>query len=205
MLERELNWAAKVKELRHLCGLKQDTLAMELGVSQAAVSQWERGVRLPPPGIQDEIRKRLFSSPSNRLIRSLQQTVTCNPSPAVLFKIRGGMPILAAASPRAWTDHQIFTPEDLDEFIGDKAGEEAAATHIRLDKEGLYSGEIASARSFHHNRRNGIERQGVVHYIPFLVDHGDWRVIAQYKEMAETEFEAKCDASDVRTFELSPW
>ena len=38
---------ARIAKLRRACGLTQETLGGQLGVSAAAVSKWETGARLP--------------------------------------------------------------------------------------------------------------------------------------------------------------
>lgn len=39
--------ATQIREAREAAGLTQQTLAATLGVSQAAVSAWERGIQVP--------------------------------------------------------------------------------------------------------------------------------------------------------------
>ncbi|WP_300531789.1 helix-turn-helix domain-containing protein [Maricaulis sp.] len=205
IIETEIDWPAKLKELRYLENLKQEALAAILGYSQGAVSQWERGVRPPPLEIQDWLRKKLQASPSNRLRRSLERTIQTTNGCAGLFAIRDDRPVLADASPRSWTDFRIFTRDDIGEFIGDKAGEETAAVHRRLARHGMFKGEIESVRSFHASRRNGVEAQGLMHYVPFRTNHKDWMVIAQHEPMTRPDFEARYGTGDTFGMEVSAW
>ena len=52
-------WPALIKRLRFLASLKQCELAQQLGVDQAMVSRWERGVYVPDIPLQRVLRDRL--------------------------------------------------------------------------------------------------------------------------------------------------
>lgn len=50
---------ASIREVREVRGLRQLDLARKIGMTQAAISQYEHGVRLPPPEVAQEIAKAL--------------------------------------------------------------------------------------------------------------------------------------------------
>lgn len=51
-----LDWARHIREYRLLHGLKQSALAERLGVDQATISRWERGLQQPDLAVQRKLR-----------------------------------------------------------------------------------------------------------------------------------------------------
>lgn len=51
-----MKWSDSITQYRRLRGLKQAALAEVLGVSQSAVSRWERGLDVPTPKAQRQMR-----------------------------------------------------------------------------------------------------------------------------------------------------
>lgn len=51
----KINWRDLLLKYRRRCGLKQDALAADLGVSQATLSRWETGISTPRIAVQRKL------------------------------------------------------------------------------------------------------------------------------------------------------
>lgn len=169
-----MNWPRLIRELRHLEQLKQDQLAYQLGVSQASISQWERGVIAPPKRFQSVLRQRTMASPSNRLLQSLKVSIATTQTWVGLFPIRSGRWIFHSLSQRAYEDYALLSRDDVGEAIEPKLGEDTAEACFELLDGGLLSSEFSYAESLHANVRDGVEHYGIHRCVPFKVDHDDW-------------------------------
>lgn len=76
----KLNWPNSISEIRHRLQMKQDALATTLGVSQASISLWERGVTDPPANIKAALSKLLAELPDSNWRISVINSVKNSPN-----------------------------------------------------------------------------------------------------------------------------
>ena len=101
-------WPALIKRLRFLASLKQCELAQQLGVDQATVSRWERGVYVPDIQLQRVLREKF---------RDLQPTI----SPQYIESLSSltGVNYLGFERIKAWSEVAAglydLTPEQMRE------------------------------------------------------------------------------------------
>lgn len=137
-----MRWDKAVREIRYLENLKQEAFAAELGVSQAAVSQWERGVVPPPQHLQAALMERLNRSPGARFISALRRSVRACPNVAGLFELREGriwLDTLSTASPE---HNWVITETDVGTDIEGKAGAIVDAHYQQLKSLGMFDGNL---------------------------------------------------------------
>lgn len=164
-----MDWSDKLRELRYVEGLKQDVLAQQMGVSQASVSQWERGVSVPPEHIQKVITERLAVSPAEQVLKSLHALVRFSPDICSLYEWTEESFVLRTRSLRAEQEFPLFSDEDIGRPITSAMGDEVAWVHRTLVKEGLFSGQYVAAESTYKAERDGVELHGHVRFIPYTL------------------------------------
>ncbi len=71
-------WGNQIRRCRRLQGLTQAALAEKLGVEQATVSRWERGVHEPDLRLHRRLRDLLFSA-SSQSDEVLFHRISCSP------------------------------------------------------------------------------------------------------------------------------
>jgi transcriptional regulator with XRE-family HTH domain len=96
-----LGFGAKVRQARLAHGWKQEELAKRVGMSQRAVSNWERGVAEPEDAVKDRV---------------LEVLGLCDPAAAAAVRTEPTYPGRALVSelPFEW-----LSPDDFEEFIAD--------------------------------------------------------------------------------------
>ena len=62
-ITKPVHQGKNVKRLREICGMKQETLAVQLGLSQQAISQLEQKEALDAKQIEERIKRRNFFMP----------------------------------------------------------------------------------------------------------------------------------------------
>jgi transcriptional regulator with XRE-family HTH domain len=123
-----------LRRLRRLRNMKQAHAAELLGVSQATVSRWERGLQEPGAAELDRLRRLLAGAPfADHALKRLVET-----SPEPLHLIRDADHALLCASParrRRWrVDVEVLIGRSLWPF----ASPEIQAVEARLDGLGWH-------------------------------------------------------------------
>lgn len=180
-----MDWAKKIRELRFLEGLKQESLAQQLGVSQAAVSQWERGIAEPPPHIREAIRKRITISPIEQMTKALVASVVHSPLVVGLGEFAGGDVILRQLSEPAFAVHPLLQRDDIGQPLTGKLGPRVDENFDTLIDRGVFSGDVVCACVRNFAERNGARVVTEAHYIPFKIDQDRWFVRAEFRVVAE--------------------
>lgn len=67
-------WGLLIRRYRRFADVTQEELAAQLGVSTAAVTGWERGVRTPSPDMIDQL-VRVLSIPPEELFQDADEAV----------------------------------------------------------------------------------------------------------------------------------
>jgi transcriptional regulator with XRE-family HTH domain len=161
-----MDWARKIKELRFLENLKQDALAQQLGVSQASISQWERGVSQPPPHIKAGLRQRLLVSPGERLQTALRTSIVESPNVCALLALREGEVVVDLLSHDSYSLFPLLTPADIGQPVRGKLGPEVDRMLDRLVGEGAFAGRLQYAKLSATARRNGLSLSGILTVTP---------------------------------------
>ena len=180
-------WARKIKELRFLEDLKQDALAKQLGVSQASVSQWERGVTEPPETIRAYIDARLRDSPLERFLESLRTSVRNSPNLFVLLRYQDSGVVIDLISEGTRNNGQLVKVDDVGESVRGRFGSEVDQYASELLKAGLFEGRLASAKMQVIAERDGKALPVVIGFTPF---HGPDGVCILQAEIIIAEGEA---------------
>lgn len=189
-----MDWEKRIKELRYFEGLKQDALALQLGVSQASVSQWERGVTEPPAQIQDVLRARFASTPVLQLKRALCLSVRMSPNIACLLSMQNGDAILNVISRSTLKLTTLIGEDDVNKPLRGKFGSETDSQLDRLIKAGLFEGRVESAMTVSLLERGEHRLPIYCNLTSFKVEHGDVVVRAEVRLPSD----AVTDAAAVR-------
>ena len=161
-----MDWARKIKELRFLENLKQDALAQQLEVSQASISQWERGVSQPPPHIKSKLRHRLMVSPGERLSVALRTSVVESPNVCGLLALRDGDVVVELLSHDSYSLFPLITPADIGQPVRGKLGTDVDRLLDRLVGEGIFAGRVQHAKLAFTARRGGLTASGIATLTP---------------------------------------
>ncbi|WP_300528399.1 helix-turn-helix domain-containing protein [Maricaulis sp.] len=176
-----MDWAQQIRELRFHERLKQHTLAEQLGVSQALISQWERGVATPPARYREILRRRFTTSPSDQLLRSIHASVSASPNITGLLSVRSDQIVLEAQSEAGFALMPLLTRDDVGEPMNGKFGEQVDENYRRIVRSEILSGDVASVRTWARGNRHGREFCAVSAYTPFRLDNGDWFLRAEMR------------------------
>jgi len=191
-----MDWVKKIKDLRHFEGLKQDALAVQLGVSQASVSQWERGVVEPPLSVQEKLRERLAATPAARFLESLRVSVRTSPNVAGLLIRRNGVPVFELISDSSAILTDFLHSDDVGKPIRGLFGPHADDQLGQLIEAGLFEGRVESANAVSILRRNGQVGRVVLSLTSFRVPYGDVVVRLEVRSPTDAEREmGKCSPS----------
>ena len=136
-----MDWAKKIKELRYFEDLKQDVLARQLGVSQASVSQWERGVAEPPEEAQRRLLRRLAQTPPERFLQALKVSVRSSPNVAFLMVRRDGVVLIEMISDGAAQLTNFLSHDDVGQPLRGRFGPVVDSHLDELERE------VAAARA----------------------------------------------------------
>ena len=189
-----MDWEKRIKELRHFEGLKQDALALQLGVSQASVSQWERGVTEPPAQIQAALQARFASTPVSQFKRALCLSVRMSPNIACLLSMRNGDAILNVISRSTLKLTTLIGEDDVNKPIRGKFGAETDSQLDRLIKAGLFEARVESAMTVSLLERGAHRLPIYCSLTSFKVEHGEVVVRAEVR----LPYDADTDAAAVR-------
>ncbi|WP_203291515.1 helix-turn-helix domain-containing protein [Maricaulis parjimensis] len=168
-----MDWARKIKELRYFEDLKQDVLARQLGVSQASVSQWERGVAEPPESAQRRLLRRLAQTPPERFLRALKQSVRSSPNVAFLMARRDGTVHIELVSEGLEARTDFLRADDVGRPLRGLFGEQVDAQLAELEKAGLFDGKLEGVQAMAMLTREGRSRPVQVSMIPFRIESAD--------------------------------
>lgn len=133
-------WASQIKRYRRLKGLTQTTLANCLGVTQATVSRWERGLQDPDISIQHRLRDELRTgNPAQD--RHLLHLVRCSPTMMVLMDQDL---TLVAASSAAAAASEMSAPEMEGMCYAPMMTADLQEVFSHASDAGFFEGEVAS-------------------------------------------------------------
>jgi transcriptional regulator with XRE-family HTH domain len=185
-----MNWAKKIKELRYRESIKQDALAAQLGVSQASVSIWERGVSAPPHHVQETLRNLYGATPSERLLNAIRSSILHNPNPCALITLRDERPIIDTIS-----DTGLFGKFDgnVDRLLGTLFGDQLEALFAQMLDSGLFSGAIATAKIVSVVIYEGRDLPVTIALAPYSLDQEHWFVRADLRILNKAEAEQMID------------
>jgi transcriptional regulator with XRE-family HTH domain len=193
------NWPDLIREVRHRTNMKQDALAAELGVSQASISLWERGVANPPADIRAALSKLYSELPAAHWRMSVINSVKNSPNLCGLFSLKDGEFVLEMQSAKGFELFPLLTQEDIGQPLNGKLGEESDACIDELIKAGIFSGDIAQASSVVISERDGIKAAAIATHTPFRTESG-WLLRSECRIMTEQEAIAHLDHSPALTF-----
>lgn len=169
-----MNWAHKIRELRFVSQLKQKALAAELAVSQASVSQWERGDALPPPNVQQKLRKLFMRMPSERSFQAVLASVLRSPNvSAMLGRIDGEVTVVAQSRVSRETCYFI-APRDIGRPLHGLLGESVDRMVDQLDASGVFFGKVCTVINACEASRDGQTRIFLLTHTPFHIEADSW-------------------------------
>ncbi|MGJ3233077.1 MAG: helix-turn-helix domain-containing protein [Oceanicaulis sp.] len=183
-----MEWGEELKAFRQRSGLKQESAAHLLGVSQAYISRLENGAATPSADLEERL-SRLLTEPAHRpLYDHVRALVTYSPYYVSLISARDGKLVVEAAS-RALVDQPPFRGLEVGDVMNIDLGDEANGIVNDLMDTGAFTGEIAFAEVVWTWPGNGAEQPS--HWktvqVPLRKDGGDWVLHASNIEIAEAE------------------
>ena len=189
-VKSSMNWAKKIKELRYRESIKQDALAAQLGVSQASISIWERGVSSPPHHVQEALRNLYGATPSERLLNAIRSSILINPNPCALFVLRDGRPAIDVVS-----DTGVLGDfnSDPDQNMRSVFGTELEQMYPQLVESGLFKGAINTARLICNARLGARNVPVTISLAPFSLDQEHWFVRIDLRVLTTDEAAAQAD------------
>lgn len=183
-----MEWGEELKAFRQRSGLKQESAAHLLGVSQAYVSRLENGAATASADLQARL-SRLLTEPAHRpLYDHVRAIVTYSPYSVSLISARDGRLVVEAAS-HALMQQPPFQDLEVGDVINVDLGDEANGVVDDLIETGAFSGEIAFAEVVWTWPGNGAA--GPSHWktvqVPLHKTSGDWALHASNLEISEAE------------------
>jgi transcriptional regulator with XRE-family HTH domain len=179
-------WARFVRRLRNREGLSQNDLAAMMGVTQASVSRWERGVDEPSLRLRRRMRDLFRTSRADRADRIVRLRVQYAAWPVSL--VRPGA-VFVAASPSLPAEIGAASVA-IGRSIYGQFGPAADEVTEAWERTGIFSGDIAMTLSL-----NRIATPHGPAYIrgldtPHFTDGGEIWCLCEIKRIGEDEYEA---------------
>lgn len=180
-----MQWAAGIRRLRQSNGWKQATLAEMVGVDQATVSRWERGLQTPELTMRRVLLDlmRLRVPELDRL-----QLISIEASPNVALAFDQDLRVLAISEAAAAL-YGAARAELVGEVLGDRSFPDLAWAHQRAEESGLWRGRVAAMRfvaCFYG--LDGRPRYARAAWTPVFATGGDVVVCAQMREIDRAEY-----------------
>lgn len=183
-----MEWGEELKAFRQRSGLKQESAAHLLGVSQAYISRLENGAATPSLDLEERLR-RLLTEPAHRpLYDHVRALVTYSPYYVSLISARDGQVVVEAAS-HALVELPPFKGLDVGDVMNIDLGDEANGIVVELMETGAFTGEIAFAEvvwTWPGNNGSAASHWKTVQ-VPLRKDGGDWVLHASNLEITEAE------------------
>jgi len=183
-----MEWGEELKAFRQRSGLKQESAAHLLEVSQAYISRLENGAATPSSDLEARLN-RLLTEPAHRpLYDHVRALVTYSPYFVSLISARDGKVVVEAAS-RALIELPPFHGLEVGDTMNIDLGDEANGILNTLIETGAFSGEIAFAEVVW--TWPGAGQSGQSHWktiqVPLRKDGGEWVLHASNIEITEAE------------------
>lgn len=180
------SWADQLRRHRRVHGMTQSALAETLGVEQATVSRWERGVHQPELGVQRRLRD-ILHKPSDRADRMVRHRIL-NAISAVKIADRTARNFAAsqAAGRLHGLNQQALATCHYRPFFT----EILAQQWNDAISNGFFAGDIAGIKVFTSWRPAGgaAERYCVSLWSPVWMSDGDIMLVSEFADISEDEF-----------------
>lgn len=180
-----MEWGVHVRRLRQARGWKQTALADYLGVDQATISRWERGLQVPDltmrVKLRDLVRRALPDADRMALM-----PVTASPHMAVA--VDNGLRIVAASEPAAerWgVAHRMLPGKSLTPFLSP----DLTWALDQIDQAGFWRGEVAVARAVASAEDfDGRAFYGTYVWTPLQLSGGEMLLNCQCREVGINDY-----------------
>lgn len=180
-----MDWAGRIVRLRAARGWKQAAVAEMLGVDQATVSRWERGLQSPDVAARRRL-SRLFLREHPEADRAALLSVEASPYPSLAFA--GDLSVVAMSATAA-------------SFLGVEAGDLArrglaaipgpdlSVALSRAEEAGIWMGAVAAVRFAARPLGDGAAPARFL-WTPLLLPRGEIVVASQCGPVTEEEYRA---------------
>ena len=169
-----MDWALRIRSARHENTLSQSQMGEALGVTQGAVSLWERGEVVPPPARQTEVLAKLPQTAAERWLKFLRATVQFSPNRCALIFVGASATYLDCYSPLLAEHPRLFSPSDLGRSLHDLFPDTYGETWPQVLELGTASGKPHCVRSLVLKRVPGKIFLAEAINIPFLIEGAWW-------------------------------
>ncbi|MCV6585980.1 MAG: helix-turn-helix transcriptional regulator [Marinibacterium sp.] len=195
------DWASLCRRYRSLLGLKQEAFAQDFRVSQATVSRWEAGTRIPNKAAQARLLA-VLGAPAGLSEHAIQSMLQFSDGHVAVWDRHGH---LRAASPRMYDELRAHT--DADCLIGthaDDLGETRGLMRFTLDRlapGGFFDGRVPAASMSYepvlNPRRIRAGGQVNAQMMPVRLPCGDLAVMGVYSHdvLADTPLHPRVELS----------
>ncbi len=181
-----MDWADRIVRLRAARGWKQAALAELMGVDQATVSRWERGLQSPDVASRRRLA-RLYQREHPPGDRVALLAVEASPHPFLAF---GGDLAVVAASPSAGDFFGIGLAELRAGGVGRIFSDDLAEALARAETAGIWVGAVAAVSFVARVARRGEEFPARFLWTPLFLSQGEVVVASQCGAIDEREFAA---------------
>jgi transcriptional regulator with XRE-family HTH domain len=137
------NRAHEIVALRTSLGLSQAELARQVGVDQATVSRWERGLQAPDPRARVQLSELMYRLDVSRGMRSEIALVEHSPFPMAI--VAGDWSVVAVSDAILLRTGEEFRREGNLQGKKDTTADMEQAIAI-LRSHGFFEGKVAAAR-----------------------------------------------------------
>lgn len=181
-----MDWADRIVRLRAARGWKQAALAELMGVDQATVSRWERGLQSPDVASRRRLA-RLFQREHPPGDRAALLAVEASPHPFLAF---AGDLAVVAASPSVGDFFGIGLAELRAGGMAQLLSGDLAEALARAEAAGIWVGAVAGVSFVARVARHGEVRPARFLWTPVILSQGEVVVASQCGAIDEREFAA---------------
>lgn len=182
-----MDWQRYIKLIRFQFDLSQTELAQSLGVSQAAVSEWETGKSHPSATAQAILKDRYRCRTEDPLISSVAMAVQHSPHPACLMELVGGELVFRKISQSLFHATSILLRSDADHPVFPRLGEEITELQMQLIEADIWDGDHACALELGTAVRDNIRQPAFSTHSPIRLDDGRRFLRVDTRMLSEAE------------------
>ncbi|WP_300530754.1 helix-turn-helix domain-containing protein [Maricaulis sp.] len=168
-----MNWGAELRAFRRRTGLKQETLADLLHVSQAYISRIEGGSAEPKANLENRIQA-LLSDPSYLdVIEFALKSVRVSPLMTCIIRPDDGEVRYVAIS-AGMRNHPRFSSIGEGQVVDTQISAQGQQLLAIIKESGIFSGHVEAVDAIWHSEYEGVKDYWHGVYTPMRGREADW-------------------------------